>query len=101
MNKKNGSAGVSELLHIHCCVHNLKEFRVQKDKDQCGGNHLNIARPISVPVKCMHYSMYTFSEKVQRSAESCSATNLDEASLGSESCVERERERERERRGRG
>ena len=47
--------------------------------------------------------MYTFSENVQRSAESWSATDLDQASLGSEACVkgEREREREREREGGG
>ena len=42
----------------------------------------------------MHCSMYTFSENVQRSAESCSATDLDQASLGAEACVKGERERE-------
>ena len=46
MKKKERNAGVSQLLHIHWCVHNLKEFRVQKVKDQCRDKHLNIARPV-------------------------------------------------------
>ena len=72
MKKKERNAGVSELLHIHWCVHNLKEFRVQKVKDQCRDKHLNIARPVCVRVNCMHCSMYTFwkafSNNIQRSA---------------------------------
>ena len=40
--------------------------------------------------------MYTFSDNIQRSAP-----DLDQASLGSEACEDREGEREREREGGG
>ena len=66
----------------------MKEFRVQKVRDQCGDKHLH-ERSNGVRVNCMHYPMYTFSENVQRSA-----ADPDLASLGSQSCEERERERE-------
>ena len=45
-----------------------------------------------VRVNCMHCSMYTFSDNIQRSA-----ADLNQASLASEACEKRERERERER----
>ena len=70
-------------------VHNLKEFRVQKVRDQCRDKHLHTARTVSVST-CMHYPMYTISENVQ-----LSAADLDRASLGTQACEERERERER------
>ena len=74
----------------------LKEFRVQKVRDQCRDKRLHIARTVPVPVNCMHHPMYTFSENIQRSA-----ADLEKASLGSQASEERERERERESGGGG
>ena len=85
--KEESNAGVSELLHIHCCVHILKEFRVQKVKDQCRDKHLYIAPPVScVRVNCIHCSMYTPFPKT-----------LCSRSLPNQFRRERKRERERER----
>ena len=88
-NKKNGNAWVWELVHIHWCVHNWKEFGVQKVRNQCRDKHLHIARTVSVSTACTtRCRSTTFQRNVQRSA-----ADLDQASLGSQACEERERER--------
>ena len=81
--------GMLECQSVH--VHNLKEFRVQKVRDQCRDKHLHIARTVSVSTACTipDVDLHLF-RNVQ-----LSAADLDLASLGTQACEERERERER------